>query len=144
MFSARSKTTSTNKPPAPSVVAQPLSTHPTLTLLATDEEAMSPIVEGGDLDHVCCPRPGFRDFILDHSAPVEVDELPTHPSLRGKLNLSQLFNFGSCHWVELYAESARRSYEEELALYDLLNEDAAAGDGMEVDVDDTTGDILFG
>ena len=141
MFSARSKTASADEPLVPSVVVQPPSTQP--ALLATDEDTVSPINEG-DLIHACCPRPGFRDLVSDHSAPVEVDEPLAHPSLRGKLNLSQLFNFGNCHWAELYAESARRSYEEELALYDLLNEDAAASDGMEVDVDDTTGDILFG
>ena len=123
------------------MVAQPPSTQP--ALLVTDEDTMSPINKG-DLIHACCPRPGFCDLVLDHSAPIEVDEPLTHLLLRGKLNLSQLFNSVNCHWAELYAESARRSYEKELALYDLLNEDAAAGNGMEVDVDDTAGDILFG
>ena len=139
MFSACSKTASADEPLVPSVVVQPPSTQP--ALLATDEDTVSPINEG-DLIHACCPRPGFRDLVSDHSAPVEVDEPLAHPLLRGKLNLSQLFNFRNCHWAELYAESARRSYEEELALYDLLNKDAAVGDGMEVDVDDTTGNIF--
>lgn len=88
--------------------------------------------------------PGFREFISNHhSAPINNDEAPIYPPLGGKLSLSQLFNFGNSHWVELYEECAARSFEEELTLYDLLNEDSAAGEGMEVDVDETTADILL-
>jgi hypothetical protein len=63
---------------------------------------------------------------------------------RTKLSLSQLFNFENDHWISLYEEQAKRGHNKELALYDLLNEDAATGNGMEVDVDKTTADILIG
>ena len=81
MFSAHSKPASTDESLVPSVVSQLPSMQP--ESLATNE--------GGDLNHACCPRLGFHDFILNHPAPVEDDELLAHPSLRGKLNLSQLF-----------------------------------------------------
>ena len=141
MFATRSKTTRSDELSALSVATQPPSPHPASP--ANDEVVVSSIDE--DLDGVRCPRPGFRDFISDdHTAPAEDDKPPTHPSSRGKLSLSQLFNFENRHWVDLYAECAKGSYEEELALYDLLNEDAATGEGMEVDVDETTADILIG
>jgi hypothetical protein len=96
-------------------------------------------------DRLSCPRPGFRQFLPDHhSAPIWDDEPPTHSSPGGKLALGHLFNFKNRHWVEMYEESAKKSFDEELALYDLLNEDAGTGDGMEVDVDETTADILTG
>jgi hypothetical protein len=105
---------------------------------------MSPIEE--DLNHTHYPRPpGFHEFVSGHRyAPIEDYELFPHTSSGEKLTLAQLFNFESCHWVELYEECARRNYEEELVLYDLLNEDAATADGMEVDVDETTAEILIG
>ena len=58
------------------------------------------------------------------------------------MTLKQLFNFNNRHWLVLYEKCARKTYKEELALYELLNEDAAAGDGLEVDVDETTAKIL--
>ena len=88
--------------------------------------------------------PSFCDFISDHhSAPVNDNEPFAYPLLGGKLSLSQLFNFENSHWVNTYEECAKRSFEEEVALYDLLNEDSAAGEGMEVDVDEMTADILL-
>lgn len=136
MFATRS-TTSPDEPSALSTDAQPPSPWP--ESLEIDEDDTSSIDE--DPDHV----PGFRDFIPNcRSAPAENDEPVAYSSLRGKLSLSQLFNFENPHWVKLYEECAERSYEEELALYDLLNEDAGTGDGMEVDVDEATADILIG
>ena len=81
------------------------------------------------------------------SSPIATPCLPkttSYPPAMGKMNLKQLFNFNDEHWLTLYEGCARRSYEEELSLYDLLNEDAATGDGMEVDVDEMMAEILIG
>ena len=75
--------------------------------------------------------------------PTNDDDVPAHDSPGAKISLSELFNFENSHWTNLYEECATRSFEEELALYDLLNEDAAAGEGAEVEVDETTADILL-
>lgn len=139
MFSTRSKTAL--EEPVLSTAAQPSGSQP--GSLASNE-IMSSIDD--DLDQSTHnPRPpGFRDFISDRpSAPIEDYELYDCHSSRGKMSLADLFNFGNQHWIGLYEECAKRSYEEELALYDLLNEDAATSDGMEVDVDETTADILI-
>ena len=141
MFTTRSNTTSPDAPSAPSTTGPPLGPQPAPP--TSDEDLVSSIDR--DPDHVQWPRPGFHDFIPDHhSAPAEDDDPFSYPLPGGKLSLCELFNFDHRHWVELYEECAKKSYEEELALYDLLNEDAATGDGTEVDVDETTGDILIG
>jgi hypothetical protein len=44
----------------------------------------------------------------------------------------------------LYEECAKWGYNQELILYDLLNKDSVTGDGMEVDMDEATADILIG
>lgn len=91
-------------------------------------------------------RSGFHDLISDHhSGPVEDDDVLFDYNLHvGKLSLVELFNFENVHWAMLYQDQAKKSFAEELALYDLLNEDAGTGDGLEVDVDETTADILIG
>ena len=142
MFTTRSKTTTPlGDLPGLSTAVQPPTMPPMSP--ASDEDCAASIDE--DLDRIHYPGQGFRQFISDHhSAPVEDDEPFAHSSPRGKLRLCELFNFANRHWVELYEECAKKSFEEELALYDLLNEDAGTGEGMEVDVDETTADILIG
>ena len=71
------------------------------------------------------------------------DDVPAHNSPGEKMSLSELFNFKNSHWTNLYEECATRSFEAEFSLYDLLNKDAAAGEGTEVEVDKTTADILL-
>ena len=54
--------------------------------------------------------------------------------------LSILFNITFVHWATVYQSHIRYSYDEELALYELLELDA---DGEEdPEFDDTTHDIL--
>lgn len=140
MFATRSKATHLDEiaTSAISMVVHPPS--PRQLSPTSDDDDMSPI----DVDEDPIRAPGLRDFVSDHSAPIDSDDPLTYPSPRGKLSLSQLFNFEDPHWINLYEECATRSFEEELTLYDLLNEDSAAGEGMEVDVDETTADILLG
>lgn len=141
MFATRSATTPTDELSTLSTAAQPPS--PPSVSPTSNEFAVPSIDE--DPNHAHPLRSGLHDIICDHNpAPTEDDEPPTYVSQGGKLSLGELFDFGNDHWVKLYEEHARRSFNEELALYDLLNEDAATGDGMEVDVDETTADILIG
>ena len=56
--------------------------------------------------------------------------------------LKHLFDFQNNGWVDLYDGYARRHIKEELALCELLNQDAATDEGAEVDVDEMTGEIL--
>ena len=137
MFTTRSKATSSELP-TPSTFLQPL--DPQLVSQASNEAADE------DPNHTHYLAPGLRDIISDcrHSLAIEEDELVSNPSQGGKLTLSQLFNFGNDHWAASYEGHARKSFDEELELYDLLNEDAATGDGTEVDVDETTAEILIG
>ena len=138
MFASRSKTT---PPDELSTAAQPPIPQP--ESLASNEDIIPSTDEG--LNHESGRAPGFHNLIADHCrAAVEDDELPSYPSSGGKLTLVQLFNFQNRHWVDLFEECANSSYEEELALYELLNEDSATVDGMEVDIDETTADILIG
>ena len=60
------------------------------------------------------------------------------------MSVEELFDFGQSHWVELYAKSPRRSFDEELKLYELLDLDAQGEDDVDLDVDDSTGAILHG
>ena len=126
-----------------STVAQPPS--PQLASPAIDEAA--PLSLDEDLDNVHNThhlRSGFHDFISDQQSRLVQDDEPlAYHSQGGKLTLGQLFNFENAHWVALYQEQARKGFDEELALYDLLNEDTGTGDDIEVGVDETTAEILI-
>ncbi|KAF8642817.1 hypothetical protein AX16_009401 [Volvariella volvacea WC 439] len=58
--------------------------------------------------------------------------------------ISQLFNFGNKAWVERHACILLTSFEEELALFELLDLDAEGDNDVDIPVDNTTGDMLVG
>ena len=95
-----------------------------------------------DLDHAHHPESGFHGLIDHHFTPDEDDKPSTYCSQGGKLSLSQLFNFGNNHLVKLHEEQVNQGYDEELALYELLNGDVTIDGGVEVDVNKTTAAIL--
>ena len=66
------------------------------------------------------------------------------PSVTAAVSVEELFDFSRSHWVDLYAKTARRSFDEELKLYELLDLDAQGEDDVDLDVDDSTGAILHG
>jgi len=132
MFSTRSKSAPHGEPTTPFTPTQPLDSRPTPS---TSDDDIPPSIDR-DTSHT-----GFRDFIA--TMPTNDSDIPAHDSPGVKMSLSELFNFENSHWTDLYEECASRSFEAELALYDLLNEDAAAGEGAEVEVDETTADILL-
>ena len=82
---------------------------------------------------------------LRHLIPDDVeDSEPYHIGAHNPTTLSNLFDFNSDHWVNLYNEYAQNHLAEELTLCKLLNQDAATDEGAEVDVDEMTGEILMG
>lgn len=95
------------------------------------------------------PNDRFRDMATRHINSVLEDETDQESvrasSVIGRpLKLVELFNFGEAHWVRLYENAARRSFDEELAMYELLDLDAEGEEEADIDVDDSTGEILLG
>lgn len=91
----------------------------------------------------------FRAIVNTHSWLTSEDEVDTRPvtaplAIKNRIPIQQLFDFNQVHWVDKYAKHPLRSFDEELALYELLDLDAQGEDDADVDVDDTTGDILHG
>ncbi|KAG9310748.1 hypothetical protein JVU11DRAFT_9354 [Chiua virens] len=59
------------------------------------------------------------------------------------ITIQNLFDFSSSHWTEIYSGVARRSFDDELALYDLIDMDAPGDDDFETEIDGTTQEILL-
>lgn len=76
----------------------------------------------------------------------ELDQEPVTASsiIRQRIPIQQLFNFTTPYWADLYAEHPLRSFNKELELYKLLDMDGKGELDADIDVDDTTGDILLG
>ena len=108
--------------PSPNPNADP---EPTITLLT------SPVSETSASD--------LRCLIPDDTA----DDEPNFIGTEDSISLSDLFDFNNDRWVNLYDGYARSHLKEELAVCELLNQDAATDEGVEVDVDEMTGDILM-
>ena len=85
---------------------------------------------------------GLRHLIPDSDD--ITDGEPTSSGARNPISLADLFDFGNVYWVNLYNSYAQKYLAEELALCELLNQDAATDEGVEVDVDEMTGEILTG
>jgi hypothetical protein len=92
----------------------------------------------------------FRDMAAQHSLSAQEDETDrqpvTSPNVIGRtVKLVESFNFRDSHWDQ-YEHAVRRSFQEELELYELLDLDAEGEEeaDVDVDVDDTTGEILIG
>jgi hypothetical protein len=86
----------------------------------------------------------FTELMNQHIRSVEEDNQDNEPvrisATLPLMPLSNLFDIASTHWATLYQSHVRYSYDEELALYELLELDA---DGEEdPEFDDTIHDIL--
>jgi hypothetical protein len=89
----------------------------------------------------------FRSMVERQTQLVDDDETdcaPVRPSTIGLTPIVSLFDFSRTHWVEMYAKSSIRSFDEELQLYEMLDLDADGEEDVDVNVDDDTGDILMG
>ena len=58
------------------------------------------------------------------------------------IQICQLFDFGSSHWVSQHERSASRSLDEELELYELLDMDAAGEEDVNLEIDHTLDSVL--
>lgn len=137
------------------------STNPipsTSTTTAMTTPALLPTDPTSSNDHGGSPAPasnaeppstGFRAIVQHHSDMVDDDNLDDEPvrasSVIGRqVPIRELFDFSRSHWVEMYAKSAKRSFDEELELYELLDLDAQGEVDVDLDVDDSTGAMLHG
>ena len=108
---------------------QPLAGNPSLT----DSDAITPHAPGE-----------FRTLMERQIQLVDEDNEDNEPisteGSGGPVLLTTLFNFEDPYWCNLYAQMAKPSYNEELALYELLELDADGEDDIELD--GSTQDIL--
>ena len=77
-------------------------------------------------------------MIEQHSQMADDDDTDCEP-VRSAIVLTplqSLFDFSRSHWVEIFARSAIRSFDEELELYEMLDLDAEGDEDIDVDVDD--------
>ena len=58
------------------------------------------------------------------------------------ISLEGLFDFSRDYWITHHQRTGRRSLDEELEVYNLLDADLPGEEGAEVAIDDTTADIL--
>jgi hypothetical protein len=58
--------------------------------------------------------------------------------------LVELCNFSDSHWVRVYENVAQWTFDEELELYELLDLDAEGEEEANIDVDDSTSELLIG
>jgi hypothetical protein len=119
--------------------------------------ANDPQVSDGSVDDIAprqhAPQPQLNDRFSDmaarHTQSALEDEMDRKPvataSVIGRsVKLVELFNFTDSHWVQVYETAAQRSFDEELELYELLDLDAEGEEEANIDVDDSTGELLVG
>ena len=75
------------------------------------------------------------DAESDYLAPITGE--PVAP-----VSLEELFDFSRVDWVPHHQRTSHRSLSDELEVYNLLDADLPGEEGVEVAIDDTTGDIL--
>ena len=127
LFDHRSKTV----PPSTTSLLQPRPFNPNPREAALDAEDPIPSIPDTS-------TPSLRHLIPNET----VDDGASLAGRNGSVTLENLFNFNSSHWVNVHDESVSGHLTDELELCELLNRDAATGEGAEVDVDEMTGDIL--
>ncbi|KAF5385054.1 hypothetical protein D9615_001008 [Tricholomella constricta] len=95
------------------------------------------------------PGNDFRSIASSHSMMVDLDDRDNHPvrdpdTIGHQIPISELFDFSRTHWVDTYSHVAERSFDEELALYELLDLDADGEEDADIGVDDSMEDVLIG
>jgi hypothetical protein len=91
---------------------------------------------------------GFRVIVNGHIHLVDDDNTENEPvgesqGNGGPWKIVELFDFTRTHWVETYAKTPRRSFEEELRLYELLDAEEDGVENVDVGIDDATADVLL-
>jgi len=70
-----------------------------------------------------------------------LDQEPVRTSAIELIPIQNLFDFTKNHWVELYSRTVLRSFDEELAAYEMLDLNAQGDE--EIDIDESTGELLL-
>jgi hypothetical protein len=93
----------------------------------------------------------FRFLVQQEVEAVTLDDLDNDPLFDAPgfttyplTPISRLFDFSNKTWSAILSRHAQHSFDEELALYELLDLDAAGEDDADVDIDETTAQILIG
>lgn len=150
VFAERSKAQptapSTSQPPPPSSESLPPRSTPNPVMQSTDVGDSEP--EAARKSQATS-NDSFRDLITRHSTSAIDDDLDRepvrHPEVLDRaLKLSELFDFNDTHWVDLYEKALQHSFDEELEMYELLDLDADGEEDADINVDDSTGEILVG
>ena len=68
--------------------------------------------------------------------------LPPQTTINAPVSLEDLFDSDRSHWVVHHQRTSRRSLSDEMAAYSLLDTDLPGEEGNEVEIDDTTGEVL--
>ncbi|KIJ06696.1 hypothetical protein PAXINDRAFT_158655, partial [Paxillus involutus ATCC 200175] len=82
------------------------------------------------------PTTNFRVVVDAHISLGLKDDIDTAPCIQ------ELFDFRNGHWSEIYSRVAKRSFDEELDLYDLLDADADGEEDFEIELDGAMEEVL--
>jgi len=95
---------------------------------------------------------GFRALVQQEVEAVTIDDFdndpffdtPTCLTTYPLIPISELFDFSNKTWSAILTKHALHNFDEELALYELLDLDAAGEDDVDVELDETTEQTLIG
>lgn len=91
------------------------------------------------------PAPLLSTIINQFMQQGEMDGVESDPPTveqPAKISLEDLFNFSRIDWVPHHQRTGKRSLDDELGVYSMLDADIPGEEGTEVVVDDMAGDIL--
>ena len=96
------------------------------------------------ITHSAPPASEMSTSGLSHLIPNDIkDNELDLASTDDPIPLHELFDFDNDHWTRLYDGQGRKHLVEELTVCELLNQDAMTEEGVEVDVDEMTSEILM-
>lgn len=93
----------------------------------------------------------FRALVQQEIEAVTIDDLDSDPLFTEPgfttyplIPISTLFDFSNKHWSDILSRHGDHNFDEELALYELLDLDAAGEDDVDVELDEITTQTLIG
>ena len=139
-----SNTSGTLAPPPASPSIAPAISMPAPTPAASHPDAST----SSSADTSASRTSSFRTIVNEHALFAEEDDCENDPvrdssGIRGPWKIADLFDFASNHWVVVYGRSAHRSFQEELELYELLDGDEEGTGTVNIELDDSTADVLL-
>lgn len=105
---------------------------------------MTPSAPEPAITHPMSTPPEISMLGLSHLIPNNLkDNEPDLGRTDDPILLHELFNYDSNQWTKLYGGQGRKHLEEELVVCELLSQDAVTDEGVEVNVDEMTSEILM-